>query len=95
MHYDGGALEQPDEGLSPKEKKQIAVGVTLCCIISLIIIVSCIFSSSKEEKICDEYGCHTYKGAGYLNAKQRAAQRAADNESSCAGSASDPEANCV
>ena len=35
--------------------------------------------------MCEDAVCHQYKGAGYLDAKQRAAQRAADDESSCAG----------
>ena len=97
-HYDGGeGYEQPDEGLSGKHKKQVDVCVTACCVIAVVCIVISIFSKSKEQELCSEgTGCKTYHGPGYLDAKQRAAQRASDNESSCAGNAgSEAEEYCT
>ena len=61
LQYDGGSdsdegMHQQDEGLSAKEKKQVAVCVVVLCIVVVTVIICCIFSHSKRYKMCDEKG---------------------------------------
>ena len=75
LQYDGGSsdegMQQPDEGLSAKEKKQVAVCVVILCTIIVVVIVCAIFSHSKEYIMCHTKGetCKKYEGANYLTAK--------------------------